>query len=213
MCVNVQTFTLTHHETKVQYNRLPGYKLWGVVVSLQTNELFPFCLRTILTCEWLFSGHFGPKKTIGEESLIISCLIDQINLMPQRYNNKNIPELKSTIYIYNYNNKKNNIIITWTDRWMGSLVTVTVLGLGLGRGAGLSPLKALAMAATLPLSKAFTERRRWSSIVCLASERLRWSAALDFFTAVHTNEHVKTDSLKHTPPHTHTWGSKPEPIV
>lgn len=56
------------------------------------------------------------------------------------------------------------------------------LGLGLGGGVGFVLPKVFVMAATRPLSRAFTERLRWSSIVCLAMDRLRMSAAFDFCT-------------------------------
>lgn len=69
-----------------------------------------------------------------------------------------------------------------------SLVTVRFLGLGLGGRTGLSPPKALVTAATRPRSRALTDCRRWSSRVCLAMDRRRRSAALDFRTVKNTEE-------------------------
>lgn len=56
------------------------------------------------------------------------------------------------------------------------------LGLGLGGVVKLVLPKVFVMASTRPLSRALTERLRWSSIVCLARDRLRMSAAFDFCT-------------------------------
>lgn len=71
-----------------------------------------------------------------------------------------------------------------THRLIALLLFVVFLGLGLGAGAGVGFVvpKAFVMAATCPLSRALTERLRWSSIVCLARDRLRMSAAFDFCT-------------------------------
>lgn len=62
------------------------------------------------------------------------------------------------------------------------MAPLVFLGLGLGGRVGFVLPKAFVMAATRPLSRAFTERLRWSSIVCLAIDRLRMSAAFDFCT-------------------------------
>lgn len=69
-----------------------------------------------------------------------------------------------------------------THRLIALLLFVVFLGLGLGGGAGFVLPKAFVTAATRPLSRALTERLRWSSIVCLARDRLRMSAAFDFCT-------------------------------
>lgn len=175
-------YTITTKELKCQEQAFPVFPQ-KTSRKRSSLEFMRNMLITSIACKLFQNKGFIRNWTILENDVHVNVaiMIDDYDLL----NHQPFCVIPSLLFSYCHTNERRwlwCVAYHVTHRLIALLLFLVFLGLGLGGGAGFVLPKAFVTAATRPLSRALTERLRWSSIVCLARDRLRMSAAFDFCT-------------------------------